>query len=127
MTTTGAAVSDFYCNQVLSGRVDVERVVETERVLAYHHTNPAHPVHIVVVPKEHVPSLTDLGDAGPALLAEVLTVVQQVAAMVEAEHGACSVTTNLGLYQESKHMHWHLVHRGESRSEILAAYGHHDR
>ncbi|MFI7174786.1 HIT family protein [Streptomyces spororaveus] len=125
--TTGAAVSDFYCNQVLSGRVEVERVVETARVLAYHHTRPSYPVHIVVIPKEHVPSLTNLGSTGSALLAEVLAVVQEVAAMVEKEHGACSVNTNLGLYQESKHMHWHLFHRGESESEILAAYGHHDR
>ncbi|MGP3684484.1 HIT domain-containing protein [Streptomyces sp. IBSNAI002] len=126
-TAIEVAVSDFYCNQVLSGRVEVQRVVETDRVLAFHHTNPSYPVHIVVIPKEHVPSLTDLGDADPGLLHEVVAVVQEVAAMVEKEHGSCSVNTNLGLYQESKHMHWHVFNRGESDSEIFAMYGHHDR
>ncbi|MEE1789279.1 HIT domain-containing protein [Streptomyces sp. BE308] len=30
-------------------------------ILAFHHTTPSYPVHIVVIPKGHVPSLTDLG------------------------------------------------------------------
>ncbi|MYU65505.1 HIT domain-containing protein, partial [Streptomyces sp. SID69] len=61
MTGT-ATVSDFYCHQALTGAVPIERVAETDRVLAFHHTNPSYPVHIVVIPKEHVPSLTDLGN-----------------------------------------------------------------
>ncbi|KJY23699.1 HIT domain-containing protein [Streptomyces katrae] len=124
--STNATVSDFYCHQALTGQVETRPVMETERVLAFHHTNPSYPVHIVVIPKEHVPSLTDLGSAGPDLLAEVVGVVRDVAALVEAERGACSVVTNLGLYQESKHMHWHVLWRGESETEIRSTYGHHD-
>ncbi|MFF7503750.1 HIT family protein [Streptomyces lavendulae] len=126
MVTSDVAVSDFYCNQALTGRVEIQPVAETERVLAFH-TNPSYPVHIVVIPKEHVPSLTDLGSTGTDLLTEVISVVRKVAAMVETEYGSCSVTTNLGLYQESKHQHWHVVYRGESKSAILDMYGHHDR
>ncbi|MFD7505399.1 HIT family protein [Streptomyces sp. NPDC059850] len=100
--------------------------METERVLAFHHTRPSYPVHIVVVPKEHTPSLVNLGGGGPELLAEVMDVVTKVAAQVEQKHGAASVTTNVGLYQESKHLHWHVYHRGESDEQILAMYGHHD-
>ncbi|MFI9445924.1 MULTISPECIES: hypothetical protein [Streptomyces] len=44
--------------------------------------------------------------------------VRTVAAQVEQQHGACSVMTNLGLYRESKHQHWHVVHRGEPRTEV---------
>ncbi|MFJ1742539.1 HIT family protein [Streptomyces microflavus] len=101
-------------------------MVETARVLAFHHTNPSYPVHIVVIPKEHVPSLTDLGNADEGLLIEVLSVVREVAAMVEKEHGASTATTNLGLYQESKHLHWHVIFRGESETEIRSTYGNHD-
>lgn len=101
--------SDYYCDEVLSGRTPVEVVQETERVLAYHHTRPFWPVHIVVVPKRHVPSLVDLGDEdGEALLTEVLAVVRQVAADVDAERGAARVLTNLGAYQDSKHLHFHV-------------------
>jgi histidine triad (HIT) family protein len=127
VTIGAAAVSDFYCNQALNGQVPIEKVLETDRVLAFHHTNPSYPVHIVVVPKPHVPSFTDLGNADEGLLVEVVRVLREIASGVEKEHGSCSVTTNLGLYQESKHMHWHVVYRGESADEILGTYGHHDR
>ena len=62
---------DFYCDEVLSGRTAVRVVAETEEVLAYHHTRPFWPVHIVVIPKRHVPSLIDLGGAGEGILAEL--------------------------------------------------------
>jgi histidine triad (HIT) family protein len=126
VTTAAAAISDFYCHQAIPGLVPIKVVAETETVLAFEHTNPAHPVHIVVVPKEHTPSLIDLGNGGQTLLAEVMRVVSMVAAQVKEELGAASVTTNVGLYQESQHLHFHVYHRGESEKEILAMYGHHD-
>ncbi|MCA8973789.1 MAG: HIT domain-containing protein [Planctomycetes bacterium] len=100
--------SDFYCDEVLSGRTRVTVVAETDAALAYHHTRPFWPVHIVVIPKQHVPSLTDLGSATDALLHELLALVRRVAAAVEREHGAARVLTNLGRYQDSKHLHFHV-------------------
>lgn len=106
---------DFYCDEVLSGRTPVDVVLETPTVLAYHHTRPFWPVHIVVIPKMHVPSLTDLGDAPSELLGELMEVVRRVAKQVEAEHGAARVLTNLGAYQDSKHLHFH-VNSGDPRT-----------
>ena len=71
-------------------------------------------MHIVVVPKRHVPSLTDLGDTPEGVLTAVMAVVRSVAAGVEAEHGACRVLTSLGRYQDSKHLHFH-VNSGKQR------------
>ena len=109
MNDTLPAVSeDFYCDEALSGRTTVEVVLETEDVLAFRHTRPFWPVHIVVIPKRHVPSLIDLGGADEALLHRVLAVVRRVAEQVTREHGACRVLTNLGRYQDSKHLHFHV-------------------
>lgn len=99
---------DFYCDEVLNGHTPVEVVQETEHVLAYHHTHPYWPVHIVVIPKRHVPSLLTLGADDNALLIELLEVIHRVATNVVAAHGAARVLTNLGAYQESKHLHWHV-------------------
>ena len=102
---------DFYCDEALSGRTPIEVVAETDEVLAFRHTRPFWPVHVVVVPKLHVPSLVDLGAAeGTDLLAKVLEVVRKVAADVNEEHGACCVLTNLGRYQDSKHLHFHVTY-----------------
>src|SRR5206468_2743568 len=82
------------------------------KVLAFRHTRAVWPVHIVVVPKRHVPSLIDLGDTDEILLHKVLAVVRRVADQVMREYGACRVLTNLGRYQDSKHLHFH-VNAGE--------------
>ncbi|MBI4672735.1 MAG: HIT domain-containing protein [Chloroflexi bacterium] len=98
---------DFYCAQVLSGKTVVNKIVETETVLAFNHTRPAYPVHIVVIPKKHVASFVALDDT--ILLAEMIGVMQQVAATVLKEHGGCRIITNLGCYQDSKHLQWHII------------------
>lgn len=100
---------DFYCDEALSGNTPVDVVYETDEVLAFHHTRPFWPVHIVVVPKTHIPSLTDLGGHPVELVQTVLEAVRLVAADVEREHGACRVLTNLGRYQDSKHLHFHIL------------------
>ncbi len=99
---------DFYCESVLSGKVDVDRVHETENVLAYRHTRPFWETHIVVIPKRHIPSLLSLGPEDDGLLAELFRVIRAVAAGVVEERGAARVLTNLGDYQDSRHLHFHV-------------------
>jgi histidine triad (HIT) family protein len=103
-------MEDFYCDEVFSGKTPVEKVLETDNVLAYHHTRPFWETHIVVVPKTHVDSLLTVDND---LLIELLEVVKKVAAKVLAEKGAARVLTNLGEYQDSKHLHFH-VYSGET-------------
>lgn len=103
---------DFYCDEVFSGKTQVEKVLETENVLAYHHTRPFWPVHIVVVPKQHVDSLLTVEND---LLVELMDVAKKVATSVLKEHGAVRVLTNLGEYQDSKHLHFHVISGSEFR------------
>ncbi len=102
-------MDDFYCDEVLSGRTSVKKIFETENILAYHHTRPFWETHIVVIPKIHVDSLLAVPKE---LLIELLDVVKSVAAKVVEEDGAARVLTNLGDYQDSKHLHFH-VNSGE--------------
>lgn len=98
--------SDIYCDLIIPRSIPIEVVRETENVLAYHHTKPRWPVHIVVTPKRHVDSLLTLGT--DTIARELLEVVQEAAAKVTKEQGACRVLTNLGEYQDSKHLHIHV-------------------
>ncbi|GEL78523.1 HIT family protein [Tenuibacillus multivorans] len=101
---------DFYCDEVLSGKTKVDKVMETDNVLAYYHTRPFYPVHIVAIPKKHISSLITLKENENNLLIELFEVIKEVAAMVKDEYGACRVLTNLGDYQDSKHLHWHVIY-----------------
>lgn len=97
---------DFYCDVAVPRLSPIDVVYEDDDVLAFHHTRPFWPVHVVVVPKVHVDSLLTLDD--PRLARHLLETVQRVAAEVTAEHGSASVMTNLGGYQDSKHLHVHV-------------------
>ena len=101
-------MEDFYCEQVLSGKTEVEKVFETENVLAYHHTRPFWETHIVVIPKKHISSLLTLENSDAELFLELFDAIKQVAAQVVEERGAARVLTNLGKYQDSKHLHFHV-------------------
>ncbi len=99
---------DFYCEEVLSGKTEVKKVFETENVLAYHHTRPFWETHIVVIPKRHISSLLTLEESDAPILLELFDVIKRVADQVVAERGAARVLTNLGDYQDSKHLHFHI-------------------
>jgi len=88
----------------------VNKVLETENVLAYYHTKPFYPVHIVAIPKKHIPSLITMEESDNELSLELLGVIKKVADLVTEENGACKVIPNLGNYQDSKHLHWHIVY-----------------
>jgi histidine triad (HIT) family protein len=103
---------DFYCEQVLSGKISVEKVLETDNVLAYRHTRPFWETHIVAIPKKHIGSLLTLDKEDEMLFLELFTVIRQVADEVVKEYGAARVLTNLGKYQDSKHLHFH-IYSGE--------------
>jgi histidine triad (HIT) family protein len=103
---------DFYCDEVLSSNTQVKRVLETGTVLAYHHTRPFWETHIVVIPKTHVDSLLTVNDE---LLLELLDVVKKVASLVLTETGSARVLTNLGDYQDSKHLHFHVSSGKQTR------------
>lgn len=98
---------DFYCDSVLSGRVSVTRVAETERVLAFEHTRPTWQMHVVIIPKQHIARLVDVAD--PGLFSELL----EVAAGIIRDRGLAETNykliTNGGSYQSTPHLHFHLV------------------
>jgi histidine triad (HIT) family protein len=106
---------DFYCDVALPDLDALDVVHRGELVVAFHHTRPYWEHHVVVVPREHLRSLTTLdAERDAAVIAELLRVVARVAGDFEREHGAARVVTNVGEYQDSKHLHVHVA-AGERR------------
>jgi histidine triad (HIT) family protein len=101
-------MQDFYCDKILKGHTPIQVVLETENILAYHHTKPQWPVHIVVIPKHHVDSLLALSPENTGVLEEMNLVLRKVIQGILEEHGGCRLTTNFGNCQTTKHLHWHV-------------------
>lgn len=101
-------ISDFYCDEVFSGKTKVRVVKETKNVLAFYHTKPYYPVHIVVTPKRHISSFLSLDNSEVAN--ELTDVLKSVAGEVNKKYKSCRIITNIGEYQDSKHLHFHIIH-----------------
>jgi histidine triad (HIT) family protein len=108
---------DFYCDQVLSGHVAVQRIAETSNVLAFHHTRPYWPVHIVIIPKRHIASLSALEPGDHAIIHEMLDVATELCHRITEEHGGCRLSSNCGDYQTTKHLHFYIHHGPRLRDE----------
>ena len=113
-TDSPYAGTDFYCDVAIPHPEYLRVVHEDDTVLAFHHTRPFWKIHIVVVPKRHIGSLATASTADEPDLRALLSIVQAVARDVEEEHGAAAVLTNLGAYQDSKHLHVHIHTGGRS-------------
>lgn len=100
--------SDIYCDLILSGKLKVKVVVETENILSFYHTKPSFKEHIVVIPKKHIDSLLTLELLERELILEIVDVVKRVSKMLVEKTGKARVATNMGEYQDSKHLHFHV-------------------
>ena len=104
--------NDFYCEQVLSGELEVQVVFETELVLSFHHSKPYFEHHVVIIPKKHINSLTSSDAIDAELAKDFLMAIHHTTSKLEKQTGGCRVSSNVGNYQTSKHLHWY-VHAGK--------------
>lgn len=104
-------MKDFYCDQVIPGKINVDIVFETKNVLAFHHTKPYWERHIVIIPKTHIDGLSNY-PISETLNAEFFEAIKFVTKNLEGQYGGCRVCSNVGNYQTTKHLHWY-VHQGK--------------
>jgi histidine triad (HIT) family protein len=102
------ATRDWFCEDVLSGKLDIKKVWEDERVLAFHHPKPKAEIHVVVIPKQHVESLLDPLALDGALLSSMMQAIQNVAHQLGLDQTGFFVRANAAAPGVTPHMHWHI-------------------
>ncbi|MGH2450102.1 MAG: HIT domain-containing protein [Candidatus Limnocylindria bacterium] len=103
---------DWYCEDVLSGKLAVEKLYEDDRVLGIRHPYPQYRIHAVVIPKAHVPSLMAAEALDGQLLASMLSGVQAVARALGLDSTGFRLEANAAAPGVTPHMHWHVVGPG---------------
>jgi len=103
---------DWYCEDVLSGKLKVHVIHEDELVLAFEHPVPEYIAHAVVIPKRHVASLMAEEAADPELLRAMIRAVQAVARSVGLHEQGFRIEANAATPGVTPHMHWHVIGPG---------------
>jgi histidine triad (HIT) family protein len=94
----------------MSFALPVQRLRETPTLLAFHHPQPAYPVHILLVPRRAVASLAELDPVLDAsFLVDLFAAVQSLVAEFRLEQSGYRLIVNGGEYQDFPYLHFHLV------------------
>ena len=100
----------LFCG-IVRGSVPSTAVLETERCYAFRDINPAAPVHVLVVPKEHLGSVEDVRADQTGVLADLFAAIRAVAAKEGITDSGYRVVTNVGedAGQLVPHLHFHVL------------------
>ena len=99
----------IFC-KIIKGDIPSAKVYEDELVYAFRDINPQAPTHILVIPKEHLPSVDAITPENSALVAHIFEVIPRIAKAENLTNGY-RVVSNCGEHagQTVHHLHFHIL------------------
>jgi histidine triad (HIT) family protein len=88
-----------------------EHVRSSERFVAIRDINPKADVHLLVLPRRHIPTFRDVGQLGPGEAKEMVDFVAATAREAGLEDYRLQINVGRGGGQEVLHLHWHVLGR----------------
>ncbi|MBL7125395.1 MAG: histidine triad nucleotide-binding protein [Dehalococcoidales bacterium] len=109
----------IFC-QIVAGKVPSEIIHQDEEVIAFHDINPQAPIHLIIIPKRHIPSLTHLSEAEAQLMGHMVNIANQLAKREGIFESGYRLVVNCGKEggQVVPHLHLHLL-GGRKLSDTL--------
>ncbi len=100
----------IFC-EIAQGKRPARIAHQTEKVIAFKDIRPQAPIHILIIPKEHIPTLNDLTPEHQDLIGELFLVAKELAQQLGiAEKGYRTVfNCNRDAGQDVYHIHLHLL------------------
>jgi histidine triad (HIT) family protein len=104
-------MSDDLFLKIINREIPAEIVYETDEILAFRDINPQAPVHLLIIPKEHIPTMNDLEAHHAEMVGKLMLAAKELAAREGiAEDGYRVVMNcNQGGGQAVYHIHLHLI------------------
>lgn len=99
----------LFC-KIIAGDIPCQKLYEDERVLAFYDIEPQAPVHFLVIPKAHIPSVDGIDGTNAGEVAHLFQVIARLAGELGLS-GGYRVVTNCGkdAQQSVPHLHFHVL------------------
>lgn len=109
----------LFC-KIVAGEIPSNKAYEDDTVLAFYDIAPQAPVHILVIPKQHIASAAEINAENSAVVAHIFEVIAKLAAELKLKEGF-RVISNVGKHgaQSVKHLHFHIL-GGKQLTEHMA-------
>lgn len=108
----------LFC-KIAKGEIPSQKVYEDERILAFRDINPQAPIHVLIIPKQHIESVNEITAENSAIIAYIFEKLPQIAREAGLTNGY-RIISNIGDdgRQSVKHMHFHIL-GGKQLSEKM--------
>ena len=109
----------LFC-KIINGDIPSKKAYEDENIFAFYDIAPQAPVHILVIPKEHIASMDAVTAENADVVAKIFAAISKIAADAGIKNGY-RVISNCGpdACQSVKHLHFHIL-GGAQLSEKMA-------
>lgn len=99
----------IFC-KIAAGEIPSTKVYEDDTVVASNDLDPQAPVHVLIIPKEHIASAAEINESNSAVVAHIFEVAAKIAAEKGLKDGF-RIVNNCGdsAGQSVKHLHFHLM------------------
>jgi len=107
---TGLSQDCLFC-RIVRGEIPSQKVFENKELLAFKDINPQAPIHIIIIPKKHIFSLSGTGKKDNALLGRIQLAISEIAEKLSGKNNSYRIVTNCGeeAGQSIFHLHYHLL------------------
>lgn len=116
-------MSDCIFCKIAAGDIPAKKIYEDDDLIAFHDINPIAAVHFLIVPKQHIESLTHTHTRHLGILGKTLLLAPQLAAEQGLKTGfRTAINTGKGGGQEVMHLHVHVFGGGKTgkMADVLA-------
>ena len=102
-------MSDCLFCKIAAGEIPSNKVYEDEQVYAFYDIDPQAPTHFLVIPKEHIQSVSQVSAANQATVGHIFAVIAKLAGELGLE--SYRVVSNIGDQdgQSVHHLHFHVL------------------
>ena len=100
----------IFC-KIANGTIPSKRIFENAEVFAFDDIHPMAPVHVIVIPKKHIPTIMDLTEEDMSSMGSIFTAVQEVARIKGIDEKGFRVVINCNKEggQVIFHIHVHVL------------------
>lgn len=93
----------------MSGLLPVDRVLEMDTLIAFHHPRPDYAIHILLVPKRAIPDLLSLTPEDSQFLSELFQAIQVLIGQFDLDKKGYRLVVNGGNNQVFPYLHFHFI------------------
>ncbi len=103
-------MSDCIFCKIAEGEIPSDIIYQDEQIVVFRDAAPQAPVHVLIIPRKHIPSVNDLGDEDAGIISYMMLKIKEIAAMEGLDNGY-RVVINCGEdgQQTVKHLHIHIL------------------